>query len=363
MFVSTRSFNNYFLYVSSFVSSFRSTRVSSFFNVGFMLSIILVLQLFTGVVWYCFLHCSDSYWLTIDCSLRSVYFLWYVRSIHFWCAGFFFFFVYVHMFRSFVYRVGSFVTWLVGVLIFLILCIVGFTGYVLPNASMSFWAWTVITSFVTAFPYGDEILYLLWGGLFSDVFTLSRVATLHFLLPFVIAFLVLLHLVTLHDYGSVSVVYNSVSSKDNFTPYLLFKDFFFVVVYFFVLFFCLTFFWFFLKHSDDFDVASSLKTPESILPEIYYLAFYGMLRSTESKLFGLIDVILFFVWIFTSLFFFDSFFFIPALDSYWLCSVLMFIYFFVFIKYLTILHLSEINLFLLLFCNMFMCFMFSKFVY
>lgn len=83
MFVSVRSFNSVFSTISSFVSSFRSTRVSSFFNVGFMLSIVLVLQLVTGIVWYCFLHVSDSYWITLDCSLRSMLFLWFVRSIHF----------------------------------------------------------------------------------------------------------------------------------------------------------------------------------------------------------------------------------------------------------------------------------------
>lgn len=161
MFVSVRSFNSLFIHISSLLSSFRTTRVSSFFNVGFTLSIVLVIQLVTGIVWYCFLHCSDSYWVTFDCSLRSVLFLWFIRSVHFWCAGFFFLFVYIHMFRSFFYRVGSLVTWFVGVLIFLLLCVVGFTGYVLPNASMSFWAWTVITSFVTAFSFGDEILYML----------------------------------------------------------------------------------------------------------------------------------------------------------------------------------------------------------
>lgn len=360
MFISVRSFNHLFLHISSLLSSFRTTRVSSFFNIGFTLSIVLVLQLLTGIIWYCFLHCSDSYWITIDCSLRSVFFLWFIRSIHFWCAGFFFFFVYLHMFRSFFYRVGSFVTWFLGVLIFLILCIVGFTGYVLPNASMSFWAWTVITSFVTAFSFGDEILYLLWGGLFSDVFTLSRVATIHFLLPFVISFLVILHLLTLHDYGSVSIVYNSLSSKDNFSPYLLIKDFFYISIFLFTLFLLISCFWFFLKHPDDFDVASSLKTPESILPEIYYLAFYGMLRSTESKIFGLFDVILFFVWVFTALCYFDSVFFIGSLDVYWVSSVCLFVYLFVFLKYLTIMHLSEVNLFLLLFSNMLICFCFLK---
>lgn len=360
MFVSIRSFNHLFVGISSLLSSFRTSRVSVFFNVGFTLSIVLVFQLVTGVVWYCFLHCSDSYWVTLDCSLRSVMFLWFVRSIHFWCAGFFFLFVYIHMFRGFFYKVGSLVTWILGVSIFLLLCIVGFTGYVLPNASMSFWAWTVITSFVTAFPFGDEILYILWGGLFSDVFTLSRVATIHFLLPFVMSFLVILHLLTLHDYGSVSVVYNSISGKDNFSPYLLFKDLYFIFVFLVFLFFCISCYWFFLKHSDDFDIASSLKTPESILPELYYLAFYGMLRSTESKLFGLFDVILFFVWVFTVLWYFDSSFNISSLDVYWVSSVLLFVLLFLFLKYLTIMHLSEVNLFLLLYCNMLLCFCFLK---
>lgn len=196
--------------------------------------------------------------------------------------------------------------------------------------------------------------------MYSDVFTLSRVATIHFLLPFVISFLVIVHLLTLHDYGSVSVVYNSVSFKDNFSPYLLFKDFFFILFFIFVLFFFIAAFWFFLKHPDDFDIASSLKTPESILPELYYLAFYGMLRSTESKIFGLFDVILFFVWIFLCLCYFDSSFFLPSLDVYWLCTTCLFVYLFIFLKYLTVMHLSEVNLFLLLYCNILMCFCFLK---
>jgi quinol-cytochrome oxidoreductase complex cytochrome b subunit len=228
-------------------------------------------------------------------------------------AAFFFAAVYIHMARGMYY--GSYkepreVLWILGVILFLLMVATGFMGYVLPWGQMSFWAATVITNLFSALPgVGDPIVTWLWGGFAVGNPTLNRFYSLHYLLPFVIAGVVVLHVWALHMVGQNNPT--GVEPKDDkdtvaFTPYATVKDGFFIAV------FCIVFAWFifyipnYLGHSDNYIMANPGQTPTHIVPEWYYLPFYAILRAIPNKLAGVaalggaIVVLAFLPWLDTS---------------------------------------------------------------
>jgi quinol-cytochrome oxidoreductase complex cytochrome b subunit len=202
------------------------------------------------------------------------------------------------MFRGVMY--GSFkrpreLVWLCGVLIFLVLMAEAFVGYVLPWGQMSFWAATVITNLFSAIPLvGESITQWLWGGFAVDSPTLNRFYSLHYLLPFVIAGVVVLHIWALHVAGQNNPLGIDIKSKEDtvpFTPYATVKDAVGVVV-FFILFAWLVFYLpNYLGHPDNYVPANPLKTPAHIVPEWYFLPFYAILRAIPSKLFGVLALV------------------------------------------------------------------------
>ena len=210
-------------------------------------------------------------------------------------AAMFFLAVYIHMFRGIYY--GSYkepreVLWILGVIIYLLMMATGFMGYVLVWGQMSFWAATVITNLFSAIPgVGDAIVTWLWGGYAVGNPTLNRFYSLHYLLPFAIAGVVVLHIWALHVVGQNNPTgIEPKSEKDTvaFTPYATVKDGFFMAC------FCILFAWFvfyipnFLGHADNYIPANPAVTPTHIVPEWYYLPFYAILRAIPDKLMGVI---------------------------------------------------------------------------
>ncbi len=221
--------------------------------------------------------------------------------------------VYAHIARGMYY--GSYkepreVLWILGVILFLLMVATGFMGYVLPWGQMSFWAATVITNLFSALPgVGEPIVTWLWGGFAVGNPTLNRFYSLHYLLPFVIAGVVVLHVWALHMVGQNNPTgVEPKTEKDTvaFTPYATVKDGFFIGV------FCLFFAWFvfylpnYLGHSDNYIMANPGQTPTHIVPEWYYLPFYAILRAIPSKLLGVtalassIIILAFLPWLDTS---------------------------------------------------------------
>jgi ubiquinol-cytochrome c reductase cytochrome b/c1 subunit len=207
----------------------------------------------------------------------------------------FFLAVYIHMFRGMYY--GSYkepreVLWILGVIIYVLMMATGFMGYVLPWGQMSFWAATVITNLFSAIPIvGDPIVTWLWGGYAVGEPTLQRFFSLHYLLPFVILGVVVLHIWALHVVGQNNPAgVDPQTEKDTvaFTPYATLKDIFLVAV------FCILFGWFvfyipnYLLHPDNYIPANPGVTPTHIVPEWYYLPFYAILRSIPNKLLGVV---------------------------------------------------------------------------
>ncbi|MBL4756425.1 MAG: cytochrome b/b6 [Rhizobiales bacterium] len=263
---------------------------------GGILMFCLTVQLMTGIVLAMhYVPHVDMAFESVELIMRDVNYGWLLRYVHANGASMFFIAVYIHMFRGLYY--GSYkapreILWILGVVLFILMMATSFMGYVLPWGQMSFWGATVITSLFSAIPYvGDMITQLLWGGFAVDNPTLNRFFSLHYLLPFMIIGVVVLHIWALHMTGNGNPTGLNVKSKQDtlpFHPFYTAKDGFALVV--FILFFAM--FVFFapniLGDPVNYEKANSLVTPEHIVPEWYFLPFYAILRAIPDKLGGVI---------------------------------------------------------------------------
>ena len=267
-----------------------------FWTFGGILAVMLVVQIITGVVlaMHYTPHVSMAF-QSVEGIMRDVNSGWLIRYLHANGASMFFIAVYIHMFRGMYY--GSYkapreVLWMIGVLIYLVMMATAFMGYVLPWGQMSFWGAKVITNLFSAIPWvGDSITTLLWGGYSIDNPTLNRFFSLHYLLPFVLAGLVVLHIWALHVVGNNNPTGVSVKGPQDtipFSPYYTVKDAFAIVV--FLMFYAAWVFFSpnYLGHAINYQEANPLVTPAHIVPEWYYLPFYAILRAIPDKLGGVI---------------------------------------------------------------------------
>jgi ubiquinol-cytochrome c reductase cytochrome b subunit len=220
---------------------------------------------------------------------------WLIRYAHAVGASMFFTAVYLHICRGLYY--GSYkapreLLWHIGIVIFLMMMATAFMGYVLPWGQMSYWGATVITNLFSAIPLvGESIVTWLWGGFSIDNPTLNRFFALHYLLPFIIVALVMLHLIALHRHGSNNPKGIDVKSdKDTipFHPYYTVKDLFGFGIYFLIFAFFIFYQPNYLGHPDNYIPANPLVTPPHIVPEWYFLPFYAILRAVPSKLGGVL---------------------------------------------------------------------------
>ncbi len=266
-------------------------------NFGSLLGIILVVQIVSG------LALSFHYAGNINLAFSSVIHImvdvkagWFLRYLHSNGASLFFILVYLHIGRGIYY--GSFQEprtslWIIGVIIYFMMMGIAFIGYVLPWGQMSFWGVTVITNLISAIPYvGQEIVYWVWGGFSVDNPTLNRFYSFHFLFPFILVFLVILHLVYLHINGSnnpLGIVNNS--DLLPFHSYYIVKD---ILGVLWLILFLIMLVYFnpnMLGHSDNWIAANPLSTPTHIVPEWYFLFAYAILRCIPSKLLGVLGLV------------------------------------------------------------------------
>ena len=296
------------------LGEYRTPRnLSYLWNLGSIAGIALVLQILTGI--FLAMHYSPDAATAFDSVeniMRNVNYGWLIRYMHAVGASIFFFVVYIHISRGMYY--GSFkspreMVWFMGLLIFLTMMATAFMGYVLPWGQMSFWGATVITSLFSAVPvFGESIVQWLWGGFAVGGPTLNRFFALHYLLPFVIVAIVMLHLVALHVHGSNNPTGVEVKSKSDtipFHPYYTIKDFIGFGVYGILLAYFVFYQPNYLGHPDNYIPANQMVTPEHIVTEWYFLTFYAILRSIPDKLAGVITM-------FSSIL---VLFFLPWLDS------------------------------------------------
>nr|YP_010338954.1 apocytochrome b [Pseudoerythrocladia kornmannii]UNJ19026.1 apocytochrome b [Pseudoerythrocladia kornmannii] len=267
-------------------------------NFGFIASMCLIIQLITGI--FLAMHYTphvDLAFSSVEHIARDVQYGWLIRYVHSNGASMFFIAVYTHILRGLYF--GSYTTprqlvWVVGVAILFLMMGTAFLGYILPWGQMSLWGATVITSLTTAIPViGDSIAVWLWGDFSVGNATLNRFFSLHYLLPFVIAALSLIHIALLHEEGSGNPLgIESSVDKISMYPYFILKDF--VGLLAFILFFSIFVYYApnLLGHSDNYIPANPMVTPEHIVPEWYFLPFYAILRSIPHKLGGVVAMIL-----------------------------------------------------------------------
>lgn len=268
------------------------TNISLIWNFGSILGLCLVTQILTGV-FLAMHYCSDTRlaFNSVDHVMRDVNSGWLMRIIHANGARMFFVALYLHIARGIYYNSFKLShTWIAGSTIFIIVIATAFLGYVLPWGQISFWGATVITNLFSAIPYiGDDIVFWLWGGFAVSNPTLTRFFSLHFLLPFIVSALVMVHLMYLHQTGSNNPLGTSRNlDKLSFHPYFSSKDVIGYVI-FFILFRFLVFIqpWI-LGDPENFIKANPLVTPIHIQPEWYFLFAYAILRSIPNKLGGVL---------------------------------------------------------------------------
>nr|YP_011013898.1 cytochrome b [Arthurdendyus triangulatus]WPY71421.1 cytochrome b [Arthurdendyus triangulatus] len=272
--------------------------ISIFWNYGSLLGLFLVIQILTGVfLSFSYIDSVDLAFGSVDLIMRDVFLGSFVRLLHSNGATFFFFFLYVHMFRGLYFSTYLLFrgVWLVGCIIFVLSMAVAFFGYVLPWGNMSFWGATVITNLFSAIPYfGGDVVIWLWGGFSVSFPTLVRFFSFHFVFPFIILFFVIIHIFLLHETGSNNPLgLSSCNNKVSFHPYFSFNDLF---VFFFYVFLFLVFsfgFPYLFMDVENFVEANALVTPVHIQPEWYFLAAYAVLRSIPNKLGGVLALVFF----------------------------------------------------------------------
>nr|YP_010472656.1 cytochrome b [Galerita orientalis]UVH65779.1 cytochrome b [Galerita orientalis] len=272
------------------------SNISLWWNFGSLLGLCLIIQILTGL--FLAMHYTANIEMafnSVNHICRDVNYGWLLRTLHANGASFFFICIYLHIGRGMYYGSYKFTqTWMIGVIILFMVMGTAFMGYVLPWGQMSFWGATVITNLLSAIPYlGTMLVQWVWGGFAVDNATLTRFFTIHFLLPFIVSALVMIHLLFLHQTGSNNPLgINSNIDKIPFHPYFTFKD----SMTFIILMMTLTILTllnpYYLGDPDNFTPANPLVTPVHIQPEWYFLFAYAILRSIPNKLGGVIALVL-----------------------------------------------------------------------
>nr|YP_010953258.1 cytochrome b [Aoteapsyche colonica]WMQ76505.1 cytochrome b [Aoteapsyche colonica] len=272
------------------------SNISFWWNFGSLLGICLMIQIFTGL--FLSMHYCPNIDLAFESIIninRNVEYGWLYRIIHANGASMFFICLYFHIGRNIYFESYNFIhTWSIGVIIFLMTMGAAFLGYVLPWGQMSFWGATVITNLMSAIPYvGTDLVQWIWGGFTINNVTLNRFFSLHFILPMIIAMMVIIHIFFLHQTGSNNpLMINKNLDKIPFHPLFTIKDILGMMVMISMLILFSLMFPFNLMDPDNFMLANPLSTPPHIQPEWYFLFAYSILRSIPSKLGGVIALLM-----------------------------------------------------------------------
>nr|ADM46552.1 cytochrome b [Microtus arvalis] len=280
----------------SFIDLPAPSNISSWWNFGSLLGLCLIIQILTGL-FLAMHYTSDTAtaFSSVAHICRDVNYGWLIRYMHANGASMFFICLFLHVGRGVYYGSYNMIeTWNMGIVLLFAVMATAFMGYVLPWGQMSFWGATVITNLLSAIPYiGTTLVEWIWGGFSVDKATLTRFFAFHFILPFIITALVLVHLLFLHETGSNNPTgLNSDADKIPFHPYYTVKDFLGVLILLMAFMILTLFFPDILGDPDNYTPANPLNTPPHIKPEWYFLFAYAILRSIPNKLGGVLALIL-----------------------------------------------------------------------
>nr|QVV23851.1 cytochrome b [Hyalomma asiaticum] len=272
------------------------SNISYMWNFGSLLGMCLMIQIFTGL----FLAMNFSSDITTAFKMishiqRDVNNGWLIRSIHANGASMFFIFLYIHIARGIYYSSFFFLkVWISGILMIFILMGTAFLGYILPWGQMSFWGATVITNLISAIPYiGSTMTFWIWGGFSVDNNTLMRFFTLHFLFPFILTLMAIIHIMLIHEKGSSNPFGLSLNiDKISFHPYFMIKDLLGIFMIMLPFMYISIIYPYSLMDAENFNMANPMITPPHIQPEWYFLFAYAILRSIPNKLGGVIALLM-----------------------------------------------------------------------
>nr|YP_010564290.1 cytochrome b [Cifuna locuples]UYX62300.1 cytochrome b [Cifuna locuples] len=281
---------------NSFIDMPLPSNISYWWNFGSLLGLCLIIQILTGLFLTMYYTANvEMAFYSVNYICRNVNYGWLIRTLHANGASFFFICIYLHIGRGIYYESFNLKhTWMIGVTILFLLMGTAFMGYVLPWGQMSFWGATVITNLLSAIPYlGTMLVNWIWGGFAVDNATLTRFYTFHFLFPFIIMMMTMIHLLFLHQTGSNNPLgLNSNYDKIPFHPFFTFKDILGMIIMLFTLIILSLTNPYLLGDPDNFIPANPLVTPPHIQPEWYFLFAYAILRSIPNKLGGVIALIM-----------------------------------------------------------------------
>nr|NP_944736.1 cytochrome b [Pontoporia blainvillei]CAD88013.1 cytochrome b [Pontoporia blainvillei] len=280
---------------NAFIDLPTPSNISSWWNFGSLLGLCLIIQIMTGL--FLAMHYTpdtSTAFSSVAHICRDVNYGWLIRYLHANGASMFFICLYMHIGRGLYY--GSYAfreTWNIGVLLLLAVMATAFWGYVLPWGQMSFWGATVITNLLSAIPYiGTTLVEWIWGGFSVDKVTLTRFFAFHFILPFIITALVMVHLLFLHETGSNNPTGISSNMDANpFHPYYTIKDILGALLMILTMLTLTLFTPDLLGDPDNYIPANPMNTPEHIKPEWYFLFAYAILRSIPNKLGGVLALL------------------------------------------------------------------------
>nr|YP_010564817.1 cob [Pentapycnon charcoti]UZA61220.1 cytochrome b [Pentapycnon charcoti] len=270
--------------------------ISIMWKFGSMLSLSLMIQIMTGL--FLTMHyCPEvtKAFMSISHISRDVNYGWLMRTIHMNGASMFFMMMYIHIGRGLYYKSFKMkMVWMTGMMIFILSMTTAFMGYVLPWGQMSFWGTTVITNLFSAIPYiGNLMVEWLWGGFSVNNATLNRFFTLHFMLPFIIMFMVMMHLISLHKMGSNNPMgMNSNMEKIMLHPFFSMKDMMLMIMIINIFIMMNLYIPMMMNDPENFIKANPMITPIHIQPEWYFLFAYTILRSIPNKLGGVISLMM-----------------------------------------------------------------------
>nr|APC60555.1 cytochrome b [Carterodon sulcidens] len=279
----------------SFIDLPTPSNISSWWNFGSLLGVCLTLQIITGL--FLAMHYTadtTTAFSSVTHICRDVNYGWLIRYAHANGASMFFILLYLHIGRGIYYGSYTFMeTWNIGVILLFMVMATAFMGYVLPWGQMSFWGATVITNLLSAIPYiGSTLVEWIWGGFSVDKATLTRFFAFHFIMPFIITAMVMIHLLFLHETGSNNPTgLDSDSDKIPFHPYYTIKDILGLAIMILALLLLILFSPDLMGDPDNYTPANPLNTPPHIKPEWYFLFAYAILRSIPNKLGGVLALV------------------------------------------------------------------------
>ena len=281
------------------ITSYNLTKI---YCLGFILGFLFFLQIFTGVL-LSFIYSSNMVfcWFSILSFLDQEY-GWLLRSFHITGTSFIFFTLYMHILKFFIYSIqneSSFLLWIIGCIIYLLTVVIAFLGYVLPLTQMSYWGLTVFSNILSTVPFiGKLLCYWLWGSEFIQDTSMIKIHVLHVFLPFILIIFIMIHLYSLHIFPSSEPFFNkNYFDFENqiFLMYVLLKDFFLLNVFFNIFLYFSFIYWFFVFHEESFEIYSTTKTSDKIIPEWFFLTIFAWIKCVPSKLGGIIILLLAFL--------------------------------------------------------------------